>query len=263
MVAAIESAGSTVMTVMRGMQVLRAFRSERAPLTNAELVRRTGLSKATVSRLTSTLQHLGFLRRVAGGREFELDAAPVSIGHAYLAGCELMHLADPFLQTLADDLNVSVALSVRDDLEMLYVGYRVSHQVRTLRLGVGSVLPLATTSIGRAYLWGLPHEERDALLLRLYAQAGAMADGLKRSVEESFDELQRTGICSVLAGYQRDAYGVALPVVVGKKKIVMSMSCGKVNVHPDLIEESRRISPVLRRAAGQLQDLLVDFDGEL
>ena len=254
---------ATVLTVRRGMQVLRAFRSERAPLSNAELVRRTGLSKATVSRLTSTLLYLGFLRHVPGGREFELAAAPVGIGHAYLARCDLLRLANPFLQELADDLNVSVALSIRDDLEMLYVGYRVSHKVRTLRLGVGSLLPLGTTSIGRAYLWGLPEEEREGLLAQLRANAGSGAPSLMRSIQQSFDELKRIGICSVLSGYQRDAYGVALPVVVGQKRILMSMSCGKANVQPNLAEESKRIAPVLRGAAERFQDLLADFDGEL
>ena len=35
------------------------FRAARAPLSNAELVRRTGLPKATVSRLTTTLISIG------------------------------------------------------------------------------------------------------------------------------------------------------------------------------------------------------------
>lgn len=258
-----ESAAGAVLTVQRGMQVLRAFRSDRAPLSNAELVRRTGLPKATVSRLTSTLLQLGFLRHVPGGREFELAAAPVGIGHAYLSGCELLRIANPFLQDLADELNVSVALSVRDGLEMLYVGYRASHKVRTLRLGVGSMLPLGSTAIGRAYLWRLPSDEREELLSLLRFQAGTGALALMRGVKQSFDELKRTGICSVLAGYQRDAYGIALPVVVGKKQIVMSMSCGKANVQPDLAAESQRIAPVLRAAALRFQNLLADFDGEL
>ncbi|GAA5237110.1 IclR family transcriptional regulator [Verticiella sediminum] len=258
-----ECAGVSVQTVQRGMQVLRAFRSERAPLSNAELVRRTGLSKATVSRLTSTLLHLGFLRHVPGGREFELGAAPVGIGHAYLAGSELLRIANPFLQALADELDVSVALSIRNDLEMLYVGYRASHRVRTLRLGVGSLLPLGTTSIGRAYLWGLPLDEREDLLEQLRRNAGDSAPDLMRGIEQSFDELRRTGVCSVLAGYQRDAYGIALPVVVGRRRIVMSMSCGRARMLPDLAAESKLIVPVLRRAAERFQDQLADFDGEL
>src|SRR5690606_33400713 len=151
-----KSASSTVLSVQRGMQVLRAFQSDRTPLSNTELVRRTGLPKATVSRLTSTLLQLGFLRRVPGGREFELGAAPVGIGHAYLAGSELLHIANPFLQELADELHVAVALGIRDELDMLYLGYRASRRVGTLRQGVGSMVPLGSTAIGRAYLWGLP-----------------------------------------------------------------------------------------------------------
>lgn len=258
-----DQAGNTVLTVQRGMQVLRAFRSDRAPLSNAELVRRTGLSKAAISRLTTTLLHLGFLRHVPGGREFELSAAPAGIGHAYIAGSELLHVANPFLQDLADELDVSVALSIRDGLEMLYVGYRASHKVGTLRLGVGSLLPMGSTSIGRAYLWGLPEDEREDLLEQLRRNAGKSAVDLMHGIQQSFDELRRTGICSVLAGYQRDAYGIALPVVVGRKRLVMSMSCGRAQVQPDLAAESRLIAPVLRSAAERFQGLLADFDGEL
>jgi len=245
------------------MQVLRAFRSERAPLSNAELVRRTGLAKSTVSRLTTTLLAQGFIRHVPGGRQFELCPAPAAIGHAYLSGSRLLRTAGPFLQALADRLDVSVALSVRDDLEMLYVGYRASHNVGTLRLGVGSVLPLGSTSIGRAYLWGLPQAQRDVLLDTLRERAGPAGETLMRDIAGSFAELARTGICSVLSGYQRDTYGIALPVTVGRKRIVMSMSCGRARIQPDLHAESRLIAPVLRESAQQFEALLADFDEDL
>ena len=42
--------GDALLTVSRGLQVLRAFRGERNPLSNAEIVARTGLPKSTVSR---------------------------------------------------------------------------------------------------------------------------------------------------------------------------------------------------------------------
>ena len=79
-----EGSPSVTLTVERGLEVLRAFHAERTPLSNAELVRRTGLSKATVSRLTTTLIRIGFLRRAGGGRQFELGAGALSMGHAYL-----------------------------------------------------------------------------------------------------------------------------------------------------------------------------------
>lgn len=258
-----EHDSATLMTVERGLEVLRAFRSDRAPLTNAELVRRTGLPKATVSRLTSTLLQVGFLRLVPGKREFELSAGALGIGHAYLATSEILQAAQPLMQALADQLDVSVALGIQDGIDMLYVGYRVSRKVATLRLGVGSVLPMAATSIGRAYLWALPSAQRRALIDEHKRRAGAQAEALEQSLQESFVELETLGTCAVLGGFQRGTYGVALPVHVGRQRVLMSMSCGKADVELDLQSERARIAPALKDTATQLEALLSDFDGLL
>lgn len=253
-----DSDASTLMTVERGLEVLRAFRSNRAPLTNAELVRRTGLSKATVSRLTSTLIQVGFLRLVPGKREFELSVGALGIGHAYLATNDLLQSAQPLLQDLADRLDVSVALAAQDGIDMLYVDYRVSRKVATLRLGIGSVLPMSTTSIGRAYLWGLPEDEQQALIDEFKRRAGAQGDALEQAIRASFSELEATGTCAVLGGFQRSTFGVSLPVRLGRQGKLMSMSCGKADVDFDLEAERDRIAPALKQAAAQLQAYLAD-----
>lgn len=257
------SESATLMTVERGLEVLRAFRSDRSPLTNAELVRRTGLPKATVSRLTSTLLQVGFLRLVPGKREFELATGALGIGHAYLATNEMLQAAQPLMQELADQLDVSVALAIQDGIDMLYVGYRVSHKVATLRLGVGSVLPMATTSIGRAYLWGLPPEQQRDLLDEHKRVAGAQGEALAQSIYQSFAELQRLGTCAVTGGYQRRTYGVALPIRVGRQGAVMGLSCGKADVELDLQSERERIAPALKGMAARLQTLLAGFESHL
>lgn len=251
------------MTVERGLEVLRAFRSDRTPLSNAELVRRTGLPKATVSRLTSTLLQVGFLRQVPGRREFELAAGALGIGHAYLATNEMLQAAQPLMQELADRLDVSVALGIQDGIDMLYVGYCVSRKVATLRLGAGSVLPMGTTSIGRAYLWALPPELQRQLIDEHKRRAGAQAQLLEQSIQASFAELETMGTCAVLGGFQRSTYGVALPIYAGRQRIPIAMSCGKADVELDLQSERARIAPALKKTAAQLQTLLADFNSHL
>jgi DNA-binding IclR family transcriptional regulator len=254
---------ATLMTVERGLEVLRAFRSDRTPLTNTELVRRTGLPKATVSRLTSTLLQVGFLRLVPGRREFELSAGALGIGHAYLATNEMLQATQPLLQELADRLDVSVALGIQDGIDMLYVGYRVSRKVATLRLGVGSVLPMGATSIGRAYLWGLPPAQRRQLIDEHKRRAGAQGEALERAIEASFTELEARGTCAVLGGYQRGTYGVALPIRAGSEGVPMSLSCGRADVDLDLEAERERITPALKETAVRLEALLSRFSGYL
>ncbi|MFT3721651.1 IclR family transcriptional regulator [Pseudorhodoferax sp.] len=255
--------GSTLMTVERGLEVLRAFRADRTPLSNAELVRRTGLPKATVSRLTSTLIQVGFLRQVPGRREFELSAGALGIGQAYLSTNQMLQAAEPLMQALADTLDVSVALAIPDGLNMLYVAYRVSRQVATLRLGVGSTLPMATTAIGRAYLWGLPADTQHDLLDQHLQRAGEHAEALERSIRASFAELSATGTCMVRSGYQRGTYGVALPIRAGRQGGLMSLSCGKADVDMDLEAERARIAPALKQTAAQLQTQLAGHDSLL
>jgi DNA-binding IclR family transcriptional regulator len=254
------SGGTALLTVDRGMQVLRAFRCDRAALSNAELVRRTGLPKATVSRLTSTLLHLGFLRHVPGGREFELATGCIGIGYAFQAGSPLLQEAAPHLQRLAEALNVSVALAVEDRFEMLYVGYKVGPQVVTLRMGVGSVLPMTSTSIGHAYLWGLPPVRRQALFAALLDRSAGQADAVAETVRRSFAELEVTGTCGVLGGHTAGAWGIALPVVVGRDRVVMGLSCGKAGLRPDLAAERCRIGPALKHAARELESALAGLD---
>jgi len=253
---------AALLTVSRGMQVLRSFRSARAPMSNSDLVRVTGLSKATVSRLTSTMLQLGFLQHVRGGRNFELAAGPLGIGHAFVAGSELLQAAGPSMQDLADRLGVAVALAIADGLDMIYVAYRASDKVATLRLGVGSVLPMGTTSIGHAYLWAQPEVQRANLISQLRRAAGERERSMLHGIKESFSEMERSGVCKVLGGYQRDAYGVAVPIHVGRRHTVMGLSCGKADVQPDLAAEIKRIAPPLKNAAAWLEERLADFDGE-
>jgi DNA-binding IclR family transcriptional regulator len=166
------------------------------------------------------------------------------------------------MQALADRLGVSVALAAGNGQDMLYVAYRAGNRVATLRLGVGSVLPMATTAIGRAWLWGLSEGERSLKLAALMHAAGPRAASLDSGIRASFGELQGTGTCAVLGGYQRNAFGVALPVRIGRQRVVMGLSCGRADLQPDLAREHRRITPALKDAALALEAALADFDGQ-
>lgn len=250
-----------MLTVERGLKVLRAFGSDRAPLSNTELAARTALPKASISRLTSTLLQLGYLRHVPGGRAFELSTGSLAMGHAFIVASDMLQAVQPLMQDLANRLDVSVALGIRDGLDILYVAYRASIQTGTLRLGVGSVLPMARTAIGRAYLYGLPEAERGRLLEQLRLAAGEQWGRLDRQISSSLRQLERTGTCAVLAGYQRGTYAIALPVRLGRQRIPATLSCGKAQVKPNLAAHRKRISPELQKCASELEQALAYFDG--
>ena len=250
----------TTQTVARGLQVLRAFRAESTPLGNADLVRRTALSKATVSRITTTLLGLGYVSRTPGSRKFQLGTRALSLGHAYVATSPVMPAVRSHLQALADRLDVSVALAVGDGVDMLYLAYCKSARIATLHFGVGSVLPMASTSIGRAWVWSLPAAERQARVNALVTQAGSDGVTVRKRFVAAFIELERFGFCLSLGDYQRDAFGLAVPLAVGVRATPMALACGAaaLGLEPDKLR--RKLGPEVQRAARELTRILANID---
>ncbi|WP_332451609.1 IclR family transcriptional regulator [Burkholderia ubonensis] len=246
------------LTLDRGLQVLRAFHADRASLTNGELASRTGLPRSAASGLTSALVDLDFLRRVAGDARFELGPKVFGIGQAYLAANPVTPLAQPFMQELADRLDASVGLAVSDHLDMLYVAHRSGARIATPRMGVGSLVPMGTTAIGRAWLCGMPDPLRRRQVAQLTEAAGPQANAIAAGIEAAFADLRATGVCLSLGENQRDAWSMALPVRVGVSKTLMALSCGAVEPQPDADAIRRRIAPALKQAAIELATLLRD-----
>ena len=249
-----------MLTTSRGLEVLRAFRSERDALGNAELVRRTSISKAAVSRITSTLLTLGFLTRVPGGRQFQLGVRPLSIGQAYLEASPISRVARPLMQSLADELNVSTALAIANGLDMLYLAYCKGSNISTLRLGVGSLLPIAVTSLGRAYLWGLDEVSRNALLGDIAMQAGHTYP--EKGILDAFKDLQTLGYCMSVVEYQPDAFGVAVPVRLGTGNTLMALNAGAIFQGVDLKFLHEVIGPRLKLVAAKLELAMAQIDCE-
>jgi DNA-binding IclR family transcriptional regulator len=250
---------AAVLTVARGLQVLRAFRSERSPLSNGELARRTGLSKSTVSKLTTTLMQLGIIGHAPGGRQFELAPGPLSTTQAFIGSSALLHTVQPLMQELADRLGVATSLAVPDGIDMLCIACRASH--RGGRPHVGSVLPMSTTATGRACLWAMPPDERRPLVDRLVQHAGPHGNSLEAAIRRSFAELDETGTCCVPDGVVSDTFSIALPVRVGRQANLMGLNCGKALCGADLAAERQRIAPAMKEVARQVVDRLADTDG--
>lgn len=257
--APVPEASSATATLERGLQVLRAFRAERKPLTNAELMRRTGLPRSSVSRLTCTLVNLGYLRRLSGGQGLVLAAGGLGIGYAYESANPVTQRVHPLMQSLADRLNVSVALAVPNRLDMLYVACRASMQIATLRLDVGSLLPMGTTATGRAWLWALPQQEQQDYLHAIEDAAGREAPGLMRSIRQAFDELDEYGVCTLVSVH---AYGIALPLRVGSEDTLMALNCGAAGVDLDPAALRTRAAPGLKHLAQDIQALLRDVNAK-
>ena len=151
-------------TLAKGISILRAFKPHDNGLTNLELSRKTGLPKSSVSRLTFTLQALGYLSHSSRDNRYRLGPAVVALGNIASASMSFSSLAESIMPNLANDTRCLVAMGVRDQGKVLLVKTWRPERVSSLWLDAGFRLPLAKSSHGQAIMAAYSDDEFDKLL---------------------------------------------------------------------------------------------------
>ena len=163
---------------------------EQGPLPLADLVRVSGLPRATTHRLAVALEDHGLVRRDGDGR-FTLGLRLVAFGRAAADAFPLAVAARPALEALRDRTGESVQLYVAEgDGRRCVVSLQSPHALRWI-VPEGALLPIDRGSAGK--------------LLRARAEVGP--EGWAESVEE-----REAGVCSVSAPV-RDRHGSVLAAV--------------------------------------------------
>jgi len=225
-----ENGGQFVTALARGLEILRCFTPQESVLSNQDLARKTGLPKPTVTRLTYTLMQLGCLRREVHSGKYQLDVNVLSLGYAMLSNVSVRAVAHPLMEELANHAQAAVAMSARDRLQMVYLDVVQGQGNMTMRRQIGSYLPLAETSAGRACLAALPESEREFLLDHIRQRDPEQWPALRKGLDRAFRDFADYGYCLSLCEWHRDVNSVAVPLLHPQHG-VLTFSCGGPSFH--------------------------------
>lgn len=202
--------GYAVRSLARGLRILSSFTVEHPEWGISDLSRQVNLDKATVFRLTKTLEAAGFLVADRDNGKYRLGPALLRIAYVGVLQSELLRVARPCLVRLAQETGESVDLAVRTDEGILFID-----QVRTSRpfkpvSRVGHVFTDLSNAHSKVFLAFMPEEERRSILSRppvpltpfsitdpqrLAAEIRAVADqGVAFDLQE-----HTVGVCAVAA----------------------------------------------------------------
>jgi DNA-binding IclR family transcriptional regulator len=243
----------------RGLDVLRCFAPRDRWLANQEISARTGLARPTVSRLTYTLTRLGFLRYSDSLRKYALGSASVSLGYSALSQIDIRRAARPLLHALSQQTNASVHLAINDSLHMQVIDTYWHSAVFVI--DIGSRVPIATTSLGRAYVCALPEDERKDVLERIRRKRPDDWPQARRRFDEALRDYGQYGFCLGLGDWRREVNAVAAPFDPGDgtKPVVVGCSGAAFQLAPELLR--RDIGPRLLALIGNLRSNLQAADG--
>ncbi len=242
-------ASPTNRSLVRGVEILRAFRPGSSWLGNSELAERSGLSPSTVSRLTQTLVLCGMLQHDGQRRAYRLAPPVLSFAHAMRAGSSVLALAAPRMRALAESQRINVGLAAPDGDEMVYLeSIRYNRRVALRNVVSGQRVPMELTSLGRAYLSTLAVGQRQALYGVFQRRCGAQWHAVRSDIAGAVKQVQEQGYCA--ASWQPEVVALATPLVTAEGVYVLNVS---VSTEEPLPLAAPALSVPLRALADDLR----------
>ncbi|WP_454887160.1 IclR family transcriptional regulator domain-containing protein [Sphingomonas oryzagri] len=243
-----------MLSLARGLEVLRCFAEQRRPMTIAQASAQTGLSRASVRRCLYTLVQLGYAAQ--DGHHYVLRPKTLSLGYAFLSSNSLATHAQPLLDQLRDEIGESCSMGVIEEDELYYVARAEASRIMSISLRAGSRLPLYAASMGRVLMAGRPRAEQEAYLKRTPLVAltphtecnpAALLGIFTRTAEQGYaivDQELELGLRSIAVPV-RGRDGIVAALNVGTQAARISTSELHVTFLPALRRLSQRLGGVL------------------
>nr|WP_316640284.1 IclR family transcriptional regulator [uncultured Roseateles sp.] len=232
----------------RGIEILRAFRPGSDLLGNGELADRTGLSRATVSRLSQTLVGMGMLQQEPLRKGYRLAPAVLSLAHAMRSGSTILQIAAPLMRALAESKRINVGLAAPDRDEMVYLeSLRYSRRVAFRNVVSGQRVPMELTSLGRAYLATTSAARRKSLYEAFRERRGNQWPQLLAEIEQSIKSVRGSGFC--VASWQPEVVALACPIATAQ-------TCYSLNVSVSTVESMEAVVDALTAPLLELREAI-------
>ncbi|MEM6938734.1 MAG: IclR family transcriptional regulator [Pseudomonadota bacterium] len=241
---------SFVTALARGLEILRCFRDGEMSLSNSDFSERTGLPKATISRLTHTLCALDYLVAEQRSGTYRLSAGVLHLGFGVLSAVDIGARAQPEMQRLRDGPNsyITAALGEQHQRDVVYLATCNSYEGVSLAIRVGTRLPLFQSAMGQAILVGMSEAARAPLIDQ------AQAEGLpaKRLFAEARAVYEAKGFCTGYGTWRADVNGIAVPAraLSGSRVYGLNVGGPSHRVKPRQLEGV--YAPMLQEAAHRL-----------
>lgn len=242
-----------VQSLERGLCVIRAFGAGAPALTLSEVAKATGLTRAAARRFLHTLVELGYVG--SDGRLFTLRPRVLELGYAYLSGLDLPAVAQPHLETLAEQVHESCSVSVLDGTDIVYVARVPTRRIMTVAINVGTRFPAYATSMGRVLLAGRPDDWLEDYLRTVRMEAitpHTLTD--PAALRRVLIRVRQQGFCLVDQELEVGLRSVAVPLHDPDGAVVAALNVSAHVSRGNAESIRRELLPSLRKTADLIEE---------
>jgi IclR family pca regulon transcriptional regulator len=240
-----------MLSLARGLAVIRAFGEGKPQQTIREIALATGFSRAAARRCLHTLMTLGYA--TASDGVYELTPATLSLAANYLGSTSIARLAQPVLERVSSQLHESSSVAVLDGDDIVYVARAAIRRILSIGLAVGSRLPAPCTSMGRVLIANLDEASRTRLLARVkLARHTPRTIVDKNEFRVELDRIRAQGYAIVDQELELGLRSMAVPIVGAGRRVIAAINVGVSAGRVDRQTLQREFLSVLQQAAADI-----------
>ena len=243
-------------SLARGIEVLSSFQNSATGLRASTISKRTGLSRAVVSRCLYTLSELGYVQQAEDG--YYLKPKILSLSQTYFTANPLLSIAQEYLDRVKEQTGESCSIAVLDGSDVVYVARSAARRVMTVSLGIGSHLPAYCTSLGRVLLADLPSKGQRELLknTKMVAPTKYTVTDINELIK-ILKSVHRQRYAMINEELEIGLRSLATPVRDQNGSVVAAMNIG---LQAPLVSEEEMLEkmlPILSDAANELSSRII------
>jgi DNA-binding IclR family transcriptional regulator len=199
--------------------VLKAMTAFEGPVALSDLARSVSMPASKVHRYLASFIHAGLVKQVSRSGRYQLGPFAGDLGIAALARTDLVNEAADAVMDLCDSTGLTVLLTVWGNQGATVIRWCRAPSPIVTSFGLGSTLPLLTSSSGRVFLAYLPRSLTQARLqleVERALDAGLTlpdVDLMPGGVEKLIASIRAAGFASVDGRYVPGLRAIAAPVL--------------------------------------------------
>lgn len=165
-------------SLTRALTLLERLSESAEGLHLTDLSQQLGMPPATVHRLLSTFEEMGFVEQDIEAGVWFVGLKAFTVGNAFLNRRDFVATARPYMQRLVERCGETVNLGVIDEGEVVFISQVESKEMMRMIVTLGSRSPIHASGVGKAMLASLDEQSVLELLQRR---------GLARYTDQSID----------------------------------------------------------------------------
>lgn len=214
-----------VVSARRALDVLCAYSAERPEWGVTELSQQLGVHKSTISRLLTTMEAAGFVRRLPESGRYALGARLLEMASLVLARIDVRATARPWLEELSRLSQETVNLAVWDQDKAVNVDQIASNQPILYMGWIGRRTPAHASSTGKALLAYQPPEVIDQVLGKPLEAFTKVTVTNPARLRQELARIRECGYAMAEDEFQEGVTAVAAPILArGAAAAVISIS---------------------------------------